>query len=113
MLVPPQFYNGEIEVDLDSTIFQIETQRILDLYKETIYNYLFNGDSKNGKEDNLTNAINVDKKIRDLKKDRLIKKGYTFQSVSLLVTFSIIYFTFKGIVEHIKSLRNKNISHGS
>ncbi|GAW80349.1 hypothetical protein, conserved [Plasmodium gonderi] len=111
MLVPPQFYNGEIEVDLDDTIFNIETEKILGLYKQGIYDFLFyNGNFKNNKDNNLVNAVNIDRRIKDLKKDRLKKMGHTVQSVSIFVTFFLIYSAFKEIMHSIKVGINKTPS---
>ncbi|KYO00265.1 hypothetical protein PGSY75_0928600 [Plasmodium gaboni] len=99
MLVPPEFYNGEIELDLDNAVFEVETEKILDMYKKNILNDIFDNDYfKNDK--NLIKAIKLDKKFKELKKDRLIKKGYTLQSLTVMLTISIIYFTCKGIMDH-------------
>ncbi|SOV76541.1 conserved Plasmodium protein, unknown function [Plasmodium sp. gorilla clade G3] len=101
MLVPPEFYNGEIELDLDNAVFKVETEKILEMYKNNILNDIFNNDYfKNDK--NLINARKLDNKFKELKKDRLIKKGYTLQSVTLMLTISLLYFTFKGLMEHFK-----------
>ncbi|CAG9480664.1 conserved Plasmodium protein, unknown function [Plasmodium vivax] len=103
MLVPPQFYNGEIVVDLDDTIFHIEAEKILELYRQGLYNFLFeNGNSKSGDDTGLGSAVSLDRRIRDLKKDRLKKMGYTIQSVSILVTFFLIYSAFKEIIQRIR-----------
>ncbi|KAI4839517.1 hypothetical protein MKS88_002071 [Plasmodium brasilianum] len=109
MLVPPQFYNGEIVVDLDNTIFKLEAEKVIELYKKSIYNYLFNSGYSKNDEATVVSAINVDKRIRDLKKERLKNMGYNVQFISILLTFSIIYFACKGIIEHFKSRHKKTL----
>ncbi|EUD68108.1 hypothetical protein C922_01720 [Plasmodium inui San Antonio 1] len=103
MLVPPQFYNGEIVIDLDDTIFDIEAERILHLYRQSLYDFLFeNGNAKSRNNTGLGNAISLDRRIRDLKKDRLKKMGYTILSVSILVSCFLLYSAFKEIVQYIR-----------
>ncbi|KOB62490.1 hypothetical protein PFHG_04206 [Plasmodium falciparum HB3] len=102
MLVPPEFYNGEIELDLDNAVFKVESEKILDMYKKNILNDLFDNEYfKNDK--NLINARKLDNKFKELKKDRLIKKGYTLQSLTIMLTISVLYFTCKGLMEHFKN----------
>ncbi|CRG96833.1 conserved Plasmodium protein, unknown function [Plasmodium gallinaceum] len=109
-MIAPEFFNGEIVLDLDSTIFKIQSEKIINFYEQTVYNYLYNDDNtKNDEKANITTAYRVDEKIKKLKKERNKKKGLSFQTLSLLVTFSFIYFSCKGIIDHFKLNGNQNI----
>ncbi|CXI35730.1 conserved Plasmodium protein, unknown function [Plasmodium berghei] len=85
-----------LEKQINDVIFQSRLEKTFNIYPKDLYNKLFNNSSENVK-----NAINIDKKILELKKSKLINKKYTFVSVSILLVCSAVYFTFKTLANKI------------
>ncbi|CDU17686.1 hypothetical protein YYC_02477 [Plasmodium yoelii 17X] len=90
-----------LEKQINDIIFQANLEKIFNIYPKDLYNKLFNKSSENGQNGNVKNAINIDRKIHELKKSKLINKKYTFVSVSILLACSAVYFTFKTLANKI------------
>ncbi|CRG99497.1 conserved Plasmodium protein, unknown function [Plasmodium relictum] len=103
----------DIEIDLDRTIFKIQSKKAFSLYERSIFNYLCNEDLQDENKEDVLDAFNIEEKIRKFKKNRSKKKILSFQTLSTLLTCSFIYFSCKGIVEHFKGFNNKNIRNST
>ncbi|VEV56109.1 conserved Plasmodium protein, unknown function [Plasmodium vinckei vinckei] len=103
----PYTYDEAVQNQIDDAIFQVNLENHLNIHPEELHDKIFNKPPENGNNDKLQNAINVDKKIDDLKKTKLINKKYTGVSVSALLAFSAIYFGIKLLVNKMKK-KNTN-----
>ncbi|VWU51372.1 conserved protein, unknown function [Hepatocystis sp. ex Piliocolobus tephrosceles] len=110
MKVPEQFYNGEIQIDLESDIFENKAEQILEFWRKKLSDDSIVLKYKN--EQNVESALNVDKKIYNMKREQLKNAGYTFKNVTILILFSLIYFAIKGINYQLKKLMIKSIDAG-
>ncbi|CAD2090413.1 conserved Plasmodium protein, unknown function [Plasmodium vinckei brucechwatti] len=104
----PYTYDEAVQNQIDDAIFQVNLERHLNIYPDELHHKIFNKPPENGNNDKIQNAINIDKKIDDLKKTKLINKNYTGVSVSALLAFSAIYFGVKSLVNKIKKQKNTN-----
>ncbi|CAD2103200.1 hypothetical protein YYG_02826 [Plasmodium vinckei petteri] len=104
----PYTYDEAVQEQINDAIFQVNLERHLNIYPDELHDKIFNKPPENGNNDKIQNAINIDKKIDDLKKTKLINKNYTGVSVSALLVFSAIYFGVKSLVNKIKKQKNTN-----
>ncbi|SCM20428.1 conserved Plasmodium protein, unknown function [Plasmodium chabaudi adami] len=106
----PYTYDEAVQNQINDAIFKAKLEKNLNIYPEDLHDKIFNNSSENGNNDKIQDVINVDKKIEDLKKTKLINKNYTGVSVSALLAFSAIYFGVKSLVNKMKKKPKENDS---